>query len=521
MIIKILGSSNSFNGVDYNEKKVKEGVAERIGVRNFDNVNDLEAPNIKEQLEIHTSLNNSGRLVNKQFHVALSVEGNSMDKNELMNIGEKYMEFMGYESNPYLIYFHSDTDNNHIHIVSSRINTEGKKINDSFENKRTLSFINKELGIDYSKSKSKDIERLLAYNYSSKNQIKSFASKMNMDLSIKDDIVKVYYGNSCLNEINIQDFKIDPRLKNNKTDVNRIKAILYKYKSLIPNEYLNGFLKEKFGYDIHINNTRNYRIKIDGNNLKLFGSDRTLKLNEDLLEDLNNAPQNLYELRDSISSINKRKIEDFIMTLEPKEIGYTFIDNKNKSIYKGSDLLKLSVLREEPIKEIFNQDILNYVCSLGIEEYVSYVKKNNGEVDSSLNIIHKGNFYELKDDVKINMIKKSLSNKMENMTMEKELDYNHILNHIASSGVDVKEFLSTNNLSLHKDIDNQIICVNEDKQTISPVNDEFGIYISDSFDGLWNQLSTLLYLFHDNDLGEDQSLNNRKKIKKKKKKKKL
>ena len=41
---------------------------------------------------------------------------------------------MDYGENPYLIYFYRDTANNHIHMVSIRVNTEGVKIDHNFEN---------------------------------------------------------------------------------------------------------------------------------------------------------------------------------------------------------------------------------------------------------------------------------------------------------------------------------------------------------------------------------------------------
>jgi hypothetical protein len=36
---------------------------------------------------------------------------------------------------------HKDTDNNHVHIVSTRVNTEGVRIDDAFERKRSLATI--------------------------------------------------------------------------------------------------------------------------------------------------------------------------------------------------------------------------------------------------------------------------------------------------------------------------------------------------------------------------------------------
>jgi len=50
---------------------------------------------------------------------------------------------MGYEGQPTLIYFHHDTDNNHLHIVTSRVNAEGKKINHNHERRRSQQVMNR------------------------------------------------------------------------------------------------------------------------------------------------------------------------------------------------------------------------------------------------------------------------------------------------------------------------------------------------------------------------------------------
>jgi hypothetical protein len=47
------------------------------------------------------------------------------------------MERLGYGGQPYLIFKHEDIGRDHIHIVSSRVDCEGKLIKDSFEHKRS------------------------------------------------------------------------------------------------------------------------------------------------------------------------------------------------------------------------------------------------------------------------------------------------------------------------------------------------------------------------------------------------
>lgn len=67
---------------------------------------------------------------------------------QLAAIGDEYMKKMGYGNQPYIIYRHEDIGRPHIHIVSLRIDEQGKKINDYKEWQRS-STICRELEREY------------------------------------------------------------------------------------------------------------------------------------------------------------------------------------------------------------------------------------------------------------------------------------------------------------------------------------------------------------------------------------
>ncbi|MBO7432246.1 MAG: relaxase/mobilization nuclease domain-containing protein [Salinivirgaceae bacterium] len=131
MIPKIT-SGKTFGGlVGYNEKKVAMGTAELIGIEN------IPSPNvIKETLEQVASFN--PLCLKSTFHVSLSFPPNerTLDNATLQAIANEFMEGMGYRDNPYAIYRHYDTDNQHIHIVSTRIDWHGKRISDFQERRK-------------------------------------------------------------------------------------------------------------------------------------------------------------------------------------------------------------------------------------------------------------------------------------------------------------------------------------------------------------------------------------------------
>jgi len=140
MVARISSGSSPGGAVDYNEKKVGKGEAQRLAIRNYEIMiqqgQELTADVFKDILRQQASNND---LVKKPtFHVSLALaQGEKPSAEELISIADRYMNGMGYGSQPYAVYQHHDTDHTHIHIVSVRVDEEGKKISDKFERERS------------------------------------------------------------------------------------------------------------------------------------------------------------------------------------------------------------------------------------------------------------------------------------------------------------------------------------------------------------------------------------------------
>ena len=72
------------------------------------------------------------------FHCSLNPHPDEKLSDEtLTQIAKEYMEELGYGKQPYIVFKHNDITREHIHIVSLRVDGEGRKINDKFEKRRS------------------------------------------------------------------------------------------------------------------------------------------------------------------------------------------------------------------------------------------------------------------------------------------------------------------------------------------------------------------------------------------------
>jgi hypothetical protein len=172
MIVKILGSASSnFHGVQYNDKKVEKGTGELMLMKNFPSfINEKSSQEaVRNYLK---SISKNEKVKKPQFHAVISTKFQQHSKEELTKVAEDFMQEMGYGNQPYIVVFHNDTENNHVHIVSTRVDkSTGKKLNDSYEKLKAQKTIMNLKERIYGKSNEDIINKLLSYNISSLKQL--------------------------------------------------------------------------------------------------------------------------------------------------------------------------------------------------------------------------------------------------------------------------------------------------------------------------------------------------------------
>lgn len=150
MIAKILKSVSGFPGVNYNTNKIDKNKGELLKVANFGPLQALTNVRPQDYINYLKFLSNlNSRTSKPQFHAVLSAKGKSYDKDALCRVAERWLKEMGYGAQPYLVVFHKDTDNNHVHVVTTRIDRQGKKIDSAYEKIRSVKSLNKVLGYEF------------------------------------------------------------------------------------------------------------------------------------------------------------------------------------------------------------------------------------------------------------------------------------------------------------------------------------------------------------------------------------
>jgi hypothetical protein len=249
MVVKILSSSASFDGMRYNTDKIDNGKGELMTVRNFGALQALENLRPEDYKNYLKMVSATNKAVKKpQFHAAISAEGRSYDKQQLTEIAIQWLEKMGYGEQPYLIVFHKDTKNNHVHIVSTRINRQGKKINSGFENIRAIANMNAVLGIDEKHNAQNDIEKALAYSFSTKAQFMMILESQGYKISERDGTLHLIKFGKVQGQVSLD--QVLDRLQKNGTNANRqtqLTALFYKYAVQHDLDGLTEYLKKEHG----------------------------------------------------------------------------------------------------------------------------------------------------------------------------------------------------------------------------------------------------------------------------------
>ena len=139
MVAKINSGSSLYGALSYNQEKVNQKHAKVIYTNRMiepkDGVYGIGA--CMRSFEPYLLANR--KTEKPVLHISINPDPKDVLTDEqLSSVAQQYMDKMGYGNQPFIVYKHEDIDRRHIHIVSLRVDENGRKLDHNFERKRSM-----------------------------------------------------------------------------------------------------------------------------------------------------------------------------------------------------------------------------------------------------------------------------------------------------------------------------------------------------------------------------------------------
>lgn len=139
MVANITTGSNLYGALFYNQEKVEKGMGTVLGTHILREPTDGSFSVAETAEDILRWMPEHYRTEKPVIHISLNPDPkDTLTDDQLSEIAGQYMEGMGWGEQPYIVFKHSDIEREHIHIVSVQVGRDGKKINDSKRNERSV-----------------------------------------------------------------------------------------------------------------------------------------------------------------------------------------------------------------------------------------------------------------------------------------------------------------------------------------------------------------------------------------------
>jgi len=338
-MVTVIKTGHSIHRIfNYNENKVRVGVAQCIGSGNYPVDSDKMSLSMKlnrllKQLELNENVTRNSVHISLNFHPSES----HLPKDKLLEIAEIYMEKIGFGKQPYLVYQHHDAGHPHIHIVSIKVCPDGSRIDMNNigrnQSEQARKAIEKEFGLVSAEAQKKQEQ----YKLKPVSVAKVLYGKLQTKMAIQNvlEVVLNQYQYTSLPELNTVLKQYNVMAERGSED-----SRVYQHKGLL------------------------YRIlDVDGNPIgvpikaSLFYNNPTIKTLEGKFKEneTKRMPQKarIKNAIDMILSGKKLTLQDLIKTLEKQGIhvalrqsekgliyGITYVDHQTKCVFNGSELGK-------------------------------------------------------------------------------------------------------------------------------------------------------------------------------------
>lgn len=325
------------DALNYNEKKVQQGKAACIAASGY--LPDHDKMNFYQKLEGFENLNRrNDRATTKTIHVSLNFDPSEKLTTEKLNsIAETYMQKIGFGEQPYLVYRHDDAGHPHVHIVSTTIKEDGSRINTHNLGRNQSETARKEIEKTFALVPAEKQKRLLQQTIAPVDIEKAVYGKTETKRGISN-VVGLVFGKYKFTSL--PEFNAALKQFNVVADRGKEDGRIYKHRGLVYR--LLDADGNKIGVPIKASSIA-CRPTLD--NLE-----KKFALNERAREPFKASLKNAVD--EAIAS-KPASIKEMVAVIEKKQVftmlrqnaggrlyGITFVDNKNRCVFHGSDLGK-------------------------------------------------------------------------------------------------------------------------------------------------------------------------------------
>jgi len=323
--------------LNYNEQKVIEGKAQCIQANLFKR--EVSQLSFSEKLARFQELNERNRRTKTNtLHISLNFDKSEKLSIDILNsIAAAYMDKIGFGNQPYLVYEHRDAAHPHIHLLTTLIQEDGKRIPIHYlgnnQSERARKEIEKEFQLIAASGRSKDVEPGIR----------------------PVDIEKVIYGKGETRR-SISNIVRAVTGRYRYTSVSELNAVLALYNVKAERGHENSRMFERKGLLYSIVDSKGNCIGIPVKASAIYGKptmaflEKQFKLNEVLRQTYRNTLREAVD-RAISSGVKDKKalikelsgngiIASFRSNAEGRTFGLTLIDTRHQAVFKGSDLGK-------------------------------------------------------------------------------------------------------------------------------------------------------------------------------------
>lgn len=337
MVARMSYGKSLYGVLSYNLEKVDKEKAKILSAQGII-TNDKEGnPDLHLMIKsFETYLINNQNTRKPILHISLNPHPKDhLTNDQLEQIGKEYLQKLGYGNQPFIIFKHEDISRHHIHIVTLRTDQHGKKINDSFEYRRsekaTIELENKYGLHPAQQNNNENIYDEIKKIDIKKGDVKKQLSSMVKNLASRYNFTSLNEFKTLLGQYNITFDEIKGQF-NNKPYWGIVYYVMGKNGEKISRPFKSSLFGKKAC-------SKDLLKKIEESKKKLKNNS---SIKQTLCENIKKALSDCRQKKKTFQRLLKKQNIDVIFRQndEGRIYGITFIDHNNNVVLNGSRLGK-------------------------------------------------------------------------------------------------------------------------------------------------------------------------------------